>query len=113
MFGRALTDEEVNAFANIPEPEDKMGALAGTLDVMRELAGEVQRRRALISKKDVELLQVIRGVLSVDIEDSEDQRDAMKEVFPQFSDMCQGSVEDYQNADALLVRLIASAEGTP
>jgi hypothetical protein len=124
MFGRRLTDAEVDAFSKLPEPEDKMGPVAGMCDVMRELAGEVKKWRALISPKeleqwravispkDIELLQVVRGVLSVDIEDSEGQRDAMKDVFPQFSDMCQGSVEDYKNADALLVRLITIAGGT-
>lgn len=108
---RPLTDVEIDAFLKLPEPEDKMSPLWGMIDVMKTLAQEVQERRALIGKNDVELLQVVRGVLSVDIEDSESHRDAMKEVFPQFSDMCQGSVDDYKNADALLVRLIASAGG--
>lgn len=111
MFGRRLTDAEVDAFSKLPEPEDKMGPVAGMCDVMRELAEEVKQRRALLSSENIELLQVIRGVLQYNIEESEEQRDEMKEVFPQFSDMCQGSVEDYKNADALLVRLIASAEG--
>jgi hypothetical protein len=106
MFGRRLTDAEVDAFSKIPEPEDKMGALAGMLDVLRELATEVKQRRELLSPKDIELLQVMQGVLSVDIEDSEKTRDQMKGVFPQFSDMCQGSVEDYKACDALLERLI-------
>lgn len=59
-----------------------------------------------LSKKDVELLQVIQGVLLNEIESSEKLRDDMKDFVPQISDMCQGSVEDYQNAHALMQKLI-------
>jgi hypothetical protein len=106
MFGRRLTDAEVDAFSKLPEPEDKMGPVAGMCDVMRELATETKRWRELLSPKDIELLQVMQGVLQVNIEESSEQRDQMKGVFPQFSDMCQGSVEDYQACDALIDRLI-------
>lgn len=106
MFGRRLTDAEVEAFSKIPDSGDTMGALAGMLDLIRELASEAKRWRELLSPKDVELLQVMQGVLQVEIEDSEKQRDEMKGVFQQFSDMCQGSVEDYQACTALLDRLI-------
>ena len=106
-----LSDEIVEAIIVLPEFQDRNSPLHGMIEWLKSLAAEVKNLR--LSKADVELLQVVRGVLSVDIEDSEGQRDAMKEVFPQFSDMCQGSVEDYKNADALLVRLIANAQETP
>lgn len=105
-----LSNEIIDAIIWLPEVDDPNSPLRGLIEWLRSMAIEIKASR--LSKGDVELLQVVRGVLSVDIEDSENQRDAMKDVFPQFSDMCQGSVEDYKNADALLVRLIASAEAS-
>lgn len=106
-----LSVEVLDALIAAPEVQDRNSPLHGMIEWMRSMATEVKALR--LSKDDVVLLQVIQGVLSVDIEDSEGQRDAMKEVFPQFSDMCQGSVEDYKNADALMQRLIDNAKDNP
>lgn len=107
-----LTDDEIDAIEKMQPFPDENSPLRGMIEWMRRMAVEIKERRSLISLGDVELLQVIRGVLSVDIDDAANTRDKMKDLMPQFSDMCQGSVEDYQNADALLQRLIASTKAS-